>query len=242
MVQHPIYFISKVLQDTEKRYQTIENAALTLVIASRRLCLYFQGHSIIVRTNLLVKQVLKKPDLARRMVTWSVQLSEFDISYECRGHTKAQALADFIIEMTAESIEKEVKGGWFLLVDEASNPTGSGAGVILEGPNGVLIEQSLHFEFKASNNQAEYEALLAEMRLAKELEAKTLTAKSDSKLITGQVNGEYQARDPKLMKYLDKATKMAATFEKFTLLHMPRGQNERAHLLSKLATSQKREV
>ncbi|RDX64165.1 hypothetical protein CR513_57312, partial [Mucuna pruriens] len=93
--------------------------------------------------------------------------------------------------MIAESIEKEVKGGWFLSVDEASNQTGSRIGVILKGPNGVLIEQSLHFEFKASNNQAEYEALLAGMRLAKELEARALTAKSDSKLITRQVNKEY---------------------------------------------------
>ncbi|RDX58270.1 Tf2-9, partial [Mucuna pruriens] len=70
----------------------------------------------------------------------------------------------------------------------ASNQAGSGARVILEGPNGVLIEQSLHFEFKASNNQAEYEALLAGMRLARELEAKVLIAKSDSKLVTGQNN------------------------------------------------------
>ncbi|RDX97626.1 hypothetical protein CR513_19581, partial [Mucuna pruriens] len=107
-------------------------------------------------------------------------------------------------------------------MDEASNQTGSGAGVIFEGQNGVLIEQSLHFEFKANNNQAEYEALLVRMRLAKELEAKSLTAKSDSKLITGQVNGEYQARNPQLMKYLDIATKMAATFEKFTLNCVPR--------------------
>ncbi|RDY08608.1 rnhA, partial [Mucuna pruriens] len=81
------------------------------------------------------------------------------------------------------------------------------------------------------NNQAEYEALLAKMRLAKELEVKTLTAKSDSKLITGQVNGEYQTRDSQLMKYLDKATKMAATFEKFTLLHVPKEQNKRVDLL-----------
>ncbi|RDX99859.1 hypothetical protein CR513_17010, partial [Mucuna pruriens] len=51
------------------------------------------------------------------------------------------------------------------------------------------------------------------------------------------VNREYQARDPQLMKHLDKATKMATAFEKFTLHHVPREQNERANLLSKLATS-----
>ncbi|RDX86208.1 hypothetical protein CR513_32482, partial [Mucuna pruriens] len=82
------------------------------------------------------------------------------------------------------------------LTPGASNQARSGAGVILEGPDGVLIKQSLHFEFKASNNQVEYKALLAEMKLVKELEAKILTAKRDSKLVIGQVNGEYKARDP----------------------------------------------
>ncbi|RDX99673.1 Tf2-6, partial [Mucuna pruriens] len=108
------------------------------------------------------------------------------------------------------------------------------------GPSGVLIEQSLHFEFKASNNQAEYEALLAGMKLAQELGMRKLTVKSDSKLITGQVNGEYQAKDPQLEKYRDKAAFMAASFDNFTLLHIPREQNEKADLLAKLASTQKR--
>ncbi|RDY04061.1 rnhA, partial [Mucuna pruriens] len=140
--------------------------------------------------------------------------------------------------MTTRSSKGEKDNRWFLSMDGASNQTGSGAGVILEGSNGVSIEQSLHFEFKANNNQAEYEALLVGMRLAKELKAKTLTAKSYSKL----VNGEYQARDPQLMKYLERATRMVATFKKFTLHHVPREQNERVDLLSKLATSQNRRV
>ncbi|RDX84094.1 hypothetical protein CR513_34903, partial [Mucuna pruriens] len=67
--QHPIYFISKVLQDAEKRYQKIEKTTLTLIIASRRLRPYFQGYPMVVQTDLPIKQVLRKPDLARRMVT-----------------------------------------------------------------------------------------------------------------------------------------------------------------------------
>ncbi|RDX89905.1 hypothetical protein CR513_28300, partial [Mucuna pruriens] len=77
------------------------------------------------------------------------------------------------------------------VLDGVSNQARSGAGVILKGPNGVLIDQSLHFEFKASNNQAKYEALLAGIKLATKLEAKILTTKSDLKLVTDQVNGEY---------------------------------------------------
>ncbi|RDX62146.1 Gypsy retrotransposon integrase-like protein 1, partial [Mucuna pruriens] len=64
------------------------------------------------------------------------------------------------------------------------------------------------------------------MRLAKELDAQVLTAKSDSKLVTGQVNREYQVRDPQLVKYWDRAIKMATSFKKFILLHVPHEQNE----------------
>ncbi|RDY00732.1 rnhA, partial [Mucuna pruriens] len=81
-----------------------------------------------------------------------------------------------------------------------------------------------------SNNQAKYEALFVGKRLALEIEARRLTVKSDSKLMTGQVNGEYQTKDPKLAKYWEKAIVMEASFECFTLLHVPRDQNERADL------------
>jgi len=76
--------------------------------------------------------------------------------------------------------EVELGSEWMLSVDGSSNQQGSGTGIILEGPNGVLIEQALHFAFKATNNRAEYEALIAGMLLAKEMGAHSLLAKSDS--------------------------------------------------------------
>ncbi|RDY14053.1 Tf2-8, partial [Mucuna pruriens] len=142
------------------------------------------------------------------------------------GHVKAQVLANFIMELTPNG--------------SSATDKGSGVGIILEGSDGVLIEQSLHFNFRASNNQEKYEALLAGMRLARELEAKRLTAKSDSKLVTGQVNNEYQVRDPQLTKYREQAVKLAFIFEKILLVHVPRDQNELADLLAKLASTQRK--
>ncbi|RDX69533.1 hypothetical protein CR513_51347, partial [Mucuna pruriens] len=75
---------------------------------------------------------------------------------------------------------------------------GSGVGIILEGPRGVVAEQSLHF----GNNQVEYEAFLVGIQLVKKLGARMLTVKSDSQLVTRQVNGEYQAKDLQLTRYL----------------------------------------
>ncbi|RDX74302.1 Retrovirus-related Pol polyprotein from transposon 17.6, partial [Mucuna pruriens] len=201
-------------------YIFVLDAAISFVLiqervtASRQLRPYFQNFRIFVQTDLPIRQVLRKPDLAGRMVTWSIQLLEFDISFEKRGHIKAQVLADFITELTPAP-ESIVGWDWYLSMDGSLNQAGSGAEVILEGPNDILIEQSFHFEFRASNNQAEYKALLACIRLA-------------LRLVTGQVNGEYQTKDPQLIKYWEKVTAMAASFESFTLLHVPMDQNERA--------------
>ncbi|KAK2368151.1 hypothetical protein QL285_081376 [Trifolium repens] len=131
--------------------------------------------------------------------------------------------------------EEEGKLPWILSVDGASNLRGSGAGVIPEGPDGVLIEQSLRFAFKASNNQAEYEALIAGMKLAREMEVTDLRAKSDSQLVINQVSGDY----PQLIKYLEKVQSLASQFKRFELIYVLREQNARADLLSKLASTKK---
>jgi len=94
--------------------------------------------------------------------------------------------ADFVAELSPGGVqEAEASSQGMLSVDGSSNQQGSGAGIVLEGPNGVLIEQALGFAFKASNNQAEYEALIAGMLLAKEMGAQSLVVKSDSQFITG---------------------------------------------------------
>jgi ribonuclease HI len=143
-----------------------------------------------------------------------------------------------LLELTTPP-EESKEQPWTLSVDGASNVRGSGAGVVLEGPDGVLIEQSLRFAFKASNNQAEYEALLAGMKLAKEMDIADLKAKSDSQLVTNQVSGEFQAKDPQLIKYLERVRAMSNLFNSFELVYVPREQNARADLLSKLASTKK---
>jgi len=192
--QKPVYFVSKVLHGAEVRYPTIEKAALAVVVSTRRLRHYFQNHSIKVMTDLPIRYILQKPDISGRLVKWAIELSEYGIQYESRGTIKAQFLADFVVELSEPPVENQGVGEimWILSVDGASNLRGSGAGIVLEGPEGVLIEQSLRFAFKASNNQAEYEALIAGMLLAKEMGITRLLVKSDSAMVAGQVNGNFK--------------------------------------------------
>jgi len=182
-----------------------------------------------------------------RLVKWALELGEYEISYEPRGPIKAQVLTDFIAELTQPLIKGDDELGpkssaaakWLLSVDGSSNQRGSEAGVVLEGPGGVLVEQSLKFSFKTSNNQVEYEAFAAGMLLAKEMGVAHLTTRSDSLLVTGQVNGDFAARDPQLARYLEYIQTLSKTFLSFELIHVPCEENNRADLLSKLASCTK---
>ncbi|XP_016173781.1 uncharacterized protein LOC107616323 [Arachis ipaensis] len=235
--QQPVYFVSKSLQNAELRYPRLEKLALALVFSSRRLRPYFQSHTIIVRTGQPLRQVLSKPELAGRLIKWAIELSEFDIQYQPRGSIKSQYLVDFVAELT-EPWSDASGPRWTLFVDGASNPQGAGAGILLESSDGIVLEHSLRFSFKASNNQSEYEALIAGLRLATDLHIDNLKVYCDSLLVVQQVNHSFQTKDPILLKYLDIVQQLLKNFSTIHIIHIPREQNHRADILSKLATTQ----
>ncbi|KAM1818376.1 hypothetical protein ACFX11_000177 [Malus domestica] len=84
---------------------------------------------------------------------------------------------------------------WSLYVDGSSNQQGCGAGLVLTTPNKVAMKYALRFKFKASNNEAEYEALLAGLRLAKDLGVKRIDIFNDSQLVVNQVSNNFDAKD-----------------------------------------------
>ena len=82
--QRPIFFVSKSLADAETRYSHLEQAALALRVATKKLCPYFQAHPIVVLTDLSLRSTIHKPDLFGRMARWATELSEFGIQYKPR--------------------------------------------------------------------------------------------------------------------------------------------------------------
>jgi hypothetical protein len=104
-VQLSVYYTSKAFQGAEERYPAMEKLALALVVAARKLRPYFQAHTIIVLTNHPFRKVMNKPNAARRLIQWAIELSKFDIKYHPRQAIKAQALADFIAEFTVAGEE-----------------------------------------------------------------------------------------------------------------------------------------
>ncbi|XP_077242412.1 uncharacterized protein LOC143882919 [Tasmannia lanceolata] len=263
--QKPVYYVSKVLHDAEIRYQRVEKLAYALVTAARKLRPYFQAHTIKVLTDQPLRQVLHKPDTSGRLVKWAVELSEFDIRYMPRPAIKAQVLADFVAECSipqqitelevaqapaedgartgiipvppAEHDPSIAESLWEVHVDGSSNRGGCGAGLILTGPNSFTADYALRFGFRASNNEAEYESLLAGINLAVQVKAQRLKAYCDSQLVTNQIQGTYEARDERMIKYLSQVRQLSTKFKSFEVVRIPRAENTKADVLSKLAAS-----
>ncbi|KAL0456044.1 UNVERIFIED_CONTAM: Ribonuclease HI [Sesamum latifolium] len=226
--QMPIYYVSKVLNGTEGRYAPIEKLALALVITARKLRPYFLTHPMGVKTNMPLKQTLGKPDTSGRLIKWAVELSEYDISYLPRTTIEAQALVDFISEVAGAPLEETSRNEkWLLHVDGSSTIQGSGAGIVITSPQGEDLEFAIKFDFKASNNEAEYEALIAGMKMAHEAGARHLLAYSDSQLMVKQVEGIYEAKEKSMVQYLQQIAELRTSFESFQIIQIPREKNAR---------------
>ncbi|KAK1415619.1 hypothetical protein QVD17_31402 [Tagetes erecta] len=246
-VEMPIYFISRALRDSEINHTPMEKLVLALVHTSKRLRRYFQAHHIRVLTNQPIKSVLEKPENSGRLAKWAVGLGEHNIEYSPRKAIKAQILADFLSEIPEKTKEvNEVaaeedkmprqKSAWTLFTDGASSVEGSGAGLIITDPFGTEYTYVLRLEFPCTNNEAEYEALLAGLRIARSMKVEELEAFGDSRLVANQVNDEYTAKEPSMIKYKAKVKDLMKEFKSCTLQQVSRSKNKQADALSKLAS------
>ncbi|KAL0456454.1 UNVERIFIED_CONTAM: Ribonuclease HI [Sesamum latifolium] len=183
-------------------------------------------------------QVLGKPKTSGRLIKWAIELSEYNISYLPRMAIKAQALADFVSEMTGTTQEEVLEARpWLLHVDGSSTAQGSGVGIVLTTPQGDDMEFTVKFEFKTSNNEAEYEALVLDMKMAQDTGASHLLAYSDSQLIVKQVSGEYEAKEESMVQYLQQIEGLKTKFKSFQLHQIPREENIKEDFVSKLASA-----
>ena len=89
--QRPVFFVNKSLAEAETKYNHLEQAALALRMAAKKLRPYFQAHPIVVLTNLPLQSIIHKPDLSGRMTRWEIELSEYDISYKPRLAKKGKS-------------------------------------------------------------------------------------------------------------------------------------------------------
>ncbi|XP_042410109.1 uncharacterized protein LOC121999502 [Zingiber officinale] len=191
-VQQPVYFFSYLLKGAESRYTALEKLVYGLVLMARRLRPYFMAHPITILTNSTLGKALTNVEVAGWLIKW--------------------ALADFLTEIHQIGSEET----WKVYVDGSAIRQGSAVGVLLISPQEDILQLAIQLNFRATNNEAEYEALL---------------------LVTQQVADNFEINSDKLQVYREVYKKMKEEFKEFTVSKIPRAENGRADELVKMANS-----
>jgi ribonuclease HI len=240
LVQRPVYFISEVLSETKVRYPQIQKLLYAVVLTRRKLRHYFESHSVTVVSSFPLGEIIQCREALGRIAKWAVELMGETLSFAPRKAIKSQVLADFLAEWTdtqlpTTPIQPEL---WTMYFDGSLMKTGAGAGLLFVSPLGKHLRYIIHLHFSASNNVAEYEALVNGLRIAAELGVRRLDARGDSQLVIDQVMKNSHCRDRRMEAYCDEVRRLEDKFYGLELNHIARRYNETADELAKIASGQ----
>ncbi|GJZ92831.1 reverse transcriptase domain-containing protein [Tanacetum coccineum] len=151
---------------------------------SRRLRQYFEAHPIKVITDQPIKQIIDKLEVSGKLAKYAVELGAYNIVYDPRNAIKGHVLADFLNETPVGTKHMDICSlvneeanleEWTIYTDGASSLKGVGVGLVLVDLAGVEYTYAIHLNFPSTNNEAEYEALLAGLRIAQKMKVHALT-------------------------------------------------------------------
>jgi len=127
-------------------------------------------------------------------------------------------------------------------VDGSSAWSRSGVGVILRNPEGQEFGFAIKLDFVTTNNEAEYEAVIAGLALSREMGATNVEIRSDSHVMVGQVQGQFETQEDRMARYLDQVRHFQSYFERVVVTKIPREENIRADELSKITSGTDEEI
>ncbi|XP_052484461.1 uncharacterized protein LOC128039832 [Gossypium raimondii] len=194
--------------------------------------------------------------LNERMARWQILLFEFDIIYVNQKAVKGSAIAEFLASRALEDYEplnfnfpnedlmyvataeedSHENHPWKLNFDGASNVVGNGIGAVLVSSDGDHYPFTSKLEFDCTNNMAEYESCIMGIRVAIEQKIKLLEVYRDSALVIYQLKGEWETRDPKLVRYQKLVLELIDEFNSVTFCYLLRDENQMADALATLAS------
>jgi hypothetical protein len=175
-VQHPVYFISEVLGPSKKKYPQVQKLLYAVLLTARKLHHYFDDHKVIVVTGFPIGDIPHNKEAIERIAKWAYELGAHDIEFRPRTAIKTQALVDFVSEWTEQQVpdNPETAEVWWMYLDGSLKLQGAGAGILFIAPGGEQLKYALQLLFSASNNAAEYEALIHRLNIAISLGIKRL--------------------------------------------------------------------
>uniref|UniRef100_A0A2N9H3M1 Uncharacterized protein n=1 Tax=Fagus sylvatica TaxID=28930 RepID=A0A2N9H3M1_FAGSY len=224
--EQAIYYLSKKFTEPETRYLLVEKTCCALAWASKKLRQYMLYYTTWLVSRMdPIKYIFEKPALTGKIARWQI--------------TRPEQLELMDSEFPDEDVmivEEDNQGRWKLYFDGAANAVGSGIGAVLVSPKGQQTPIAVKLGFDCTNNMTEYEACIVGLQAALEFGAYELEVFGDSLLIVSQTNGEWQARDPKLIPYQRYISRLIPKFKYVTFTYTPRAHNHFADALATLAS------
>jgi ribonuclease HI len=220
----------------------LEKIAYAVVMASRKLRHYFEAFKVRVTSDRGLDELFRNSEASVRIAKWAAELSGYHITFKPRIAIKSQVLTDFIVDWTGPITQPDpsVEKVWTIHCDGAWCHAGAGAAAVITSPTGVKHRYAARLSFalesdRCTNNIVEYEAVILGLRKLRALGVTTYIIRTDSKVVAGQVEKDYAAKDPALMQYLAAIRSLERQFKGFILQHVDHAKNEEADALAKAA-------
>jgi ribonuclease HI len=189
-----------------------------------------------VVTDFSLDDILHNRDATGCISKWALKLGALNIEFTPRKAIKSQALADFIAEWTEiqQPTNDAILDHWKMYFDGSLKLSGVVAGVLLISPDGKQLKYVLQILWPATNNEAEYEALIHGLRVAASLGIKRLLVYGDSTVVINQVNKDWHCTKETMDAYCREVRKLEKYFEGLEILHVVHDLNIAADVLVKL--------
>ncbi|XP_047331527.1 uncharacterized protein LOC124935113 [Impatiens glandulifera] len=244
-----VYYLSKRMTGYELNYSSVEKVCWALAWVMKRLRHYMQAHPIKLVSRLdPIRFLFQRTLLSPRLAKWMMMISKYGITYTMQKSIKRSIVADFLDDqpITIDDDDEEMvfpddeimnvqSEAWKLMFDGALGKQGYDIGILLIDPAGTYNPTSVKLSYSVTNNEAEYEACIAGIKLASEKRINRFEVIGDSNLVISQANGDCQVKDDNLKPYHSFLMRLIAKFESIVFIHDPRSQNRFDDALKTLA-------
>src|SRR3954469_9967046 len=226
-----------LLNKSQQRYPHYQKLLLAVIMTSRKVSHCFDEHPITIVSSAPLADILNNIGATGRVAEWNIELSPRDLQFKHPTTIKAQVLPDFLVEWTEVQTpaRPDLSNSWTMFFDGSKRQQGAGAGVVLISPKGTKLRHVLEINFSnASNNEAEYEALLHDMRMAKTCGDTRLPIYGDSNLVVQQAMRDCDAVADNMEAYQKLYNTLEESFDGCELNYITRANNTEADELANI--------